>query len=208
MIFPINYRPHGNREECEKLRGHGRRLMIVLESIMAAGKTKNQTIRLTPYDGALIVAHKFFGQRIVDIYVGVPLPTPPVEKEQICLCNCNLSVGWILEVQPELVGQAHLYTVMACNHLGRSYIPYYNVLASDFTPYEVGQRVIMIPYNEMAFLCCTDKTGGMDKVRGCSPMINTEELSSDDWRTTYRILPWCMITVPLKIQKGRWNPYE
>ena len=106
-----------------------------------------------------------------------------------------------------MIDGAQLYTIMACNYDGTAYMPYPDVLASDFTPYEVGQKVVMIPYKQMAYLCCTDKTGGTDKVRGCSPYIIEDEYTKDDdeWRTKYRILPWCALTIPMKISPQEWN---
>lgn len=173
---------------------------------MATGKLDQHLIKFIPYDGALIIARKFFGTRVVDIYAGVGAQLPEV-KQRICICNCNLSFGWIMELQEETIGGAPLYTVMACNVEGTAYVPYYDVLASDFIAYEPGQKVLLTPYYSMSFLCCTDKSGGAEKVRGCSPLLLPEEITKEDdtWRTTYRVLPWCALTVPTDILPEEWN---
>lgn len=204
-MIPAKYVFHGDRQEGESLRGQARRVVTVLDNMMRTGVMENQILRFSPYDGAVITAHKFFGQTVVDIYVGVPTPEVVEPEYKICPCNCNLSLGWVLEVQLETIDSAPLYTVMACNKDGNAYIPYKDILASDWTMYEVGQPVLLIPYNSMSYLCCTDKTGGENAIRGCSPLVSTESTSSDNWRTTYRILPWCAVGIPKKLDPSRWK---
>mgnify|MGYP001263533022 CR=1 FL=1 len=206
MITPIRYRHHGDFAECKRLKGDADRVMIILESMMRLSGLKSQTIRFAPYDGSLIVARKFFGTRIVDIYASVPAPKQEAPEPQICLCNCNFSIGWVLEVQEyDTINKAQLYKVMACNNLGRVFVPYENVLCSDWTPREVGERVVMIPYNQMAYLCCTNKRGSGGP-RGCSPTVSGYDKTEDEWRTTYRIIPVCSLTIPKLVEKHRWNP--
>lgn len=203
MILPVQYRPHGDKSECAKLRGQASRVMVVLESMMAVGGDDTGKISFTPYDGSLIVARKFFGQRIVDIYAGGQIPEPPNPTPLICICNCNLSLGWILEVQTDTVNGAPLYTVMACNSDGRSYIPYRDILASDWSKYVEGQPVLMVPYNAMSYLCCSTPLG---IPRGCKPMESEYTADNQSWRTTYRILPWCAVNIPKRVDQSRWNP--
>lgn len=204
-MIPVKHRLHGSRQACEALMGQARRVMLILENMMRLNGNKQQEIRFVPYDGAMIIARQFFGTRVIDIFAGSLPPPPLLAPEKVCLCNCNFSVGWILEEQVEMVNGSQLYTVAACNNKGKVYIPYTDVLASDFSPYEVGQRVIMIPYNTMAYLCCTDKTGGESQLRGCSPLVSEDSIDSESWRTAYRILPWCAVRVPKKMLKGKWN---
>lgn len=209
MKPPVRYNYFGERMECDALRGQGRRVLGILETIMATGNQQQNLIRFVPYPGALIVAREFFGTRIVDIYAGVEPPPPLQPNPRICICNCTLSFGWILEVQPDTLDGVPLYTVMACNNDGTAYIPYPDTLASDFSEYVEGQKVLLLPYKEMAYICCTDKSGGENKVRGCTPYIVDDGLvkADEDWRTTYRILPWCALGVPLDVLPTDWNPY-
>ncbi len=204
MIQPIVFRFHGDRASGENLRGAARRCMMVLESMMVVGGVDNQKITFAPNDGSVIVAHKFFGQRVIDIYAGAPAPITEAQEPLICLCNCNLSVGWVLEEQADTINGSPLYTVMACNDNGRVYIPYRNVLASDWTQYVVGQMVVMIPYQSMSFLCCTDKSGGGGP-RGCKPTKSSLLVDDHEWRSTYRIIPWCGYTLPREVEQVRWN---
>jgi len=199
-------RYHGDTQACEDLRGQAQQVMLILENMMRLRKLDQHLIRFTPYDGALIVARKFFGTKIIDIYVNQPPPDDSIPGKVICLCNCNFSVGWIMEVpQGSNINDAQLYTVMACNNRGTSYKRYENVLASDWTNYAVGDRVIMIPYNSMAYLCCTDPAGGVDRVRGCTPSVSGEETVSQAWRTTYRIVPICALMTPMKVDARRFH---
>lgn len=205
MIFPIQYKYHPDTDEGRRLKGQGKRIMIILESMMNSDKSENQTIKFCPYDGSLIVAHKFFGQRVVDIYTQIK-PQPMSEDEKpICLCNCNFSIGWVLELQAETINGAPLYTVMACNNKGTAFVPYKDVLASDWTPYVVGDQIAMVPYYAMSFICCVDKTGAGGP-RGCKPTVSTVTTDQDEWRTAYRIVPLCTSSMPMKVEKGRWNP--
>jgi len=204
--IPVKYIFHGDRQEGEALRGQARRVSVVLDNMVRTGVVDDQILRFSPGDGSLIVARKSFGRTVIDVYTKEAVPQPEEPKVQICPCNCNLSLGWVLEVQEDDINGAPLYTVMACNNDGKAYLPYYNVLASDWTRYVVGQPVLMVPYQSMAYICCTDKTGGASLVRGCSPLVSTEELDSDTWRTTYRILPWCAVAAPNRLAPSRWNP--
>lgn len=197
MEPPVKYIFHGDRQRCEALRGQAKRVSLILDNIMSSGRLKQHSIKLVPYPGALIVASKFFGTRIVDIYIGLPQEEEKVIEKR-CLCNCNFSTGYIFEIQPETIDVAQLYTVMACVGTTR-YALFKNILASDFTAYELYQKVILIPYNQMRYLCCTaDRTGSS---RGCSPIVSQVATSEDNWRTTYRIIPWCALRVPKWVAK-------
>lgn len=204
--IPVKYIFHGDRQDGEALRGQARRIVTVLDNMVRTGAVNDQILRFSPGDGSLIVARKSFGRTVVDVYTKEVAPQPEEPKPKICPCNCNVSLGWVLEVQDDDINGAPLYTVMACNNDGRAYVPYYNILASDWSKYVVGQPVLLVPYQSMAYICCTDKTGGSSLVRGCSPIVSTELLSAASWRTTYRILPWCAFAAPNKLDPSRWNP--
>ena len=202
--IPVRYNFNGDRQEGEALRGHAKRVMFILENIMTTGGLQQHLLKFQPYPGALIIAHKFFGHRTIDIFTG---GTTPVEYEEhkICICECALSIGWVLELQPELLDGLQLYTVMACNAYGTMYVPYYDVLPSDFTKYIVGQKALLIPYNANEFTCCADKTGALGST-GCKPILTEEAKSSDDWRTAYRVTPLNAFRVPLEVWPFEWNP--
>jgi len=200
MDIPVKTRMHGDRRACEELVGQSRRIMFILETIMDNGGLEQSHIRFIPYDGAMIHAQKFWGTRIVDIYAGAGTITQPPEQK-ICPCNCNISVGWILEVQSTTMQGAPLYTVMACNVNGTAYVPYYDILASDWSQYVVGQKVILVPYNMMSYLCCTAPA----IPTGCLPTKNTHQLTDEEWRSTYRILPVCALRVPVLVSPTEWR---
>lgn len=182
----------GESGDCYKRLGFARRVMFVLESMMEIRKLDQHTARVLTGDGALVTCSKVFGKKTTIIAVGEQyIPPPPAAYK--CFCGCNYTEGWILQVQDEpLEGDGGtLYTVMACYNETR-YIMVKDVLASDFTTYEAGWKVLLVPYNAMAYLCCdvpVDATG-------CKPVKTTEAIASDDWRTTLRIVPWCALRVP------------
>jgi hypothetical protein len=112
------------------------------------------------------------------------------KKKEVCVCNCNFTLGFVSAITGTL-GEANLYSVVVCNN-ETVYVIYENILASDFTEYEQGEKVLLVPYNENTFQCCL----GWQQTSGCVPKISTETPESDNWRTTYRIIPWCAISVP------------
>lgn len=199
-MIPVKFNYHGDRQEGESLKGQANRIMLILENMMRSG-LQQHLIRFIPYDGALIVARKHFGTRTIDIYTGGK-EQEVQPKPQVCICNCNISVGWVLEVQEETINGAPLYVVMACNFDGTAYIPYHNVLATDFTPYEVSQKVLLAPYNQMGYLCCVDK---VTLPRGCQPIVTEDAVATGTWRTTYRILPYCAMRIPTLLNPEEWN---
>ena len=113
---------------------------------------------------------------------------------RICVCNCNFSTGFVIEVTGTLDDDPdgpNLYSVAACNN-EKYYVLYENILASDFTIYEPGDKVVLIPYNASNYSCCT----GQNTATGCQPVKSEFDITSDSWRTTYRIIPWCSAIIP------------
>lgn len=110
------------------------------------------------------------------------------QVQVICLCNCNFSFGIIVEEQTDkLSGDGStLYTVLVC-HNKTGYVVVKDALASDFSKYIVGQKVLVMPYNEMLYTCCNKAY----TATGCMPVKSEELIDDDAWRTTVRILPWC-----------------
>lgn len=183
--------------EARALIGRANQAMAVLERVMALDGLDQLSYRVEPYPGALIICSKVFGSRQIRIMVGRK-GRAAGEKGRECLCTCNFTTGYIFRVEPDNLDKlgadvTPLYTVLACVR-GKTYRIFEHVLASDFTKYEVGQKIIMIPYHGMSFLCCdqVSRTGPS----GCIPEASTLDLSDDDWRTTYRIIPWCGLRIP------------
>ena len=200
IVQGVRIIPVGDKFKSRQLIPDGYRVMRILENMMRLRKLDQLTIRMEPYPGAMIVCSKVFGARTMTIHTSGGGQEAQAD-EKICICNCNLSEGWILEVQDADIDGARLYTVMACNNYGRAYKRYEDVLASDFTLYEPAQKVLLIPYNTMAYLCCSSPTGP----RGCSPVKSEQATSHEDWRSTYRILPWCALNVPKLVDKSRFR---
>lgn len=160
---------------------------------------KNTSREVSPFPGVLIEC--FAGATPEHVVVTVTpqgvaaMQVLHEEIERACICNCNFSAGVVIELTGDL-DDANLYSVAVC-HNKTAYSLYENVLASDFTIYESGEKVIVIPYNLNTFLCCT----GGQNATGCNPKKSAEPFESDTWRTTYRIIPWCGLPLPRWIER-------
>lgn len=197
---PIKTILHGNMYRARQQAHHGVRLMAILERFMDFQGLKQCSMRKEIEPGLVVEASKVFGLRRIDIYVGGELVKKRREVIE-CFCNCNFAFGFVVAVNPELLDdEFQLYDVAVCFQR-RKFILRENILASDFTQYQPGQPVILIPYNDMDYLCCT--AGGAGST-GCAPMASTYEKTSEDWRSTLRIIPWCAINFPkwMKVQNG------
>lgn len=194
---PVKYIFNHDTTESRALVGNANRVMSVLENLMEFQGLDQYSIQVTPYPGALIIASKVFGARKLEILVGTPSGDGEAQAQK-CLCTCNFTVGWILKKQDNLPSsQCPLYTVMAC-HGKRRYVMVENVLASDFTRYYEFFPVVMIPYYQMAFLCCS---GAGEDPTGCRRVEYTDAgPQADAWRTSLRIIPWCAVGLP------KWRP--
>jgi len=127
---------------------------------------------------------------ISKIRIFVPSGLVGISGKKECLCNCNFTTGIVTEITGTL-DDANLYSVLTCNNK-TYYVLYKNVLASDFTIYEPGDQIILIPYNASEYSCCT----GKNTATGCQPIKSEFDIESDDWRSIYRIIPWCAVGLP------------
>lgn len=194
----------GDKDRARTFRGRALSEMAILENLMSFQELEQGVRRVQPEPGVLIECAKRFGLRsIVVLAVGGGADTSGYSEE--CLCNCNFSVGWIVKEQDEkLDNTARLYTVMACNYKTR-YVVYDNVPASDFTVYIPGQKIVLVPYSQMQFLCCPSPvvTCGNGQGYGCCPQPSTAAITADNWRATYRIIPWNAFDIPRKVNVKR-----
>ena len=184
--------PRGDYQDCLRLRGRANQIMAVLEQRMRLGNLKQLSMVVDLPNVGTIKCSNIFGQRIIEVWL------PGINEEQvtetkICICNCNFTTGWIVSVQEETIDGAPLYTVMACQG-GTRYTLVENVLASDWTVYEVMSPVVLVPYYNMSFLCCL---GNREAPTGCNKLDYADGgIESDDWRASLRIVPWCGVGLP------------
>lgn len=195
VLQPIKYIFDRTDQESQALVGTARRAMMILESLMAFQGLEQYSYSIEPYPGALIICSKVFGSRQIRILTGGKRRKVRLPQEE-CICTCNFTTGFIFEVEADNLDKdganvTPLYTVLAC--IGkRAYRIFEHTLASDFTKYEEGQKVVLIPYQGMSYLCCGTPAGPT----GCRPQKSEVDISHDDWRTTYRIIPWCGLKIP------------
>lgn len=205
VIVPPRILLHGDREKAAAYIGAARLELVKLERDMAfSGVEQGERgpIMVSP-DGVTVICTVSFDQR--NVIIKSPSGGGGGENvETKCLCNCNFSLGWVVEKQLETIDSASLYTVMACNFKKR-FTRYENVLASDWTEYIPGQKVLLVPYYQMAWLCCQDPTmdyGGTGGY-GCRAELSVVDIDNDAWRTAYRIVPYNARMIPKTIEVRR-----
>lgn len=187
--IPPKFIPIGDKEIAKTFLGVANTIMAELEKSMVHNDIQQDTRYYEPFPGALITCTKNFGLRKITIDIPIKVGKK-LRKELECYCDCNFSVGKIIEETGTLdnntgYGQIKLYRVIACNrHV--IYKLYEDCLASDFTEYLPGQKVVLIAYNEAMMTCCTEA----QLVTACKPKVSEYDIAHDNWRTTYRILPW------------------
>lgn len=194
----IKWVVRGDTRIADALRGFALSAMQGLINRMSFQNISVDTYTLTLWPGILIRCQ--VNHNIKIIYISVSAKGKKLlEKTLTCYCDCNFAVGKIIKItKPGLdeLDAVPLYTVIAC-HKEYIYKVYENCLASDFTKYLVGQKVVLVPYNAFDFLCYTSSVP--KAVQACILKKNTNNIDVAAWRTTCRIVPWCGL--PLK----KWN---
>ena len=189
MKIPTKIIFHGPYERCQAVLGIARsRLALLEDRLRRSNGTVQQgwqrPIRLDT--GEVIRCGVSFNTSVVEIYAGGE-PEPLREISRECFCSCNLALGVVVKVhEEELESDVTLYDVRVCNKKDR-YLKYENIIASDFTPYVKNQKVLVMAYNDFQYVCCSQKP----VVTACVPKKSANVVSSDAWRTTYRIIPFC-----------------
>lgn len=191
MIVPVSTSYSGNKAAARALTRVALAEMDKTERLMEF-QGLQQWSRIVDFaPGVVITTSKCFGIRTVNIDVA-QAGGGEGQIENICLCNCNFAFGVIIEEQEApLEGDgSKLYTVLVCRNK-RGYAIEKDVLASDFSPYLPGQKVLVAPYYLMEFKCCNN----VQVATGCSPVRSEEGIDSEAWRTTLRIIPWRAFTL-------------
>ena len=197
--IPTKIVPHGDYSRCMAVKGIAMSKLRLLEDRLrrSNGMVQQGWQRPITLDtGEIIRCGVSFNTSVVEIYAG-GLPVDEHVEVKECFCDCSLSMGIITEVQTEdLEPDVTLYNVRACNKKYH-YVFYENIIASDFTQYVKDQKVFLMAYNEFQYNCCTSKFAPT----GCSPTKTESVKSSDAWRTTYRIIPFCAAKFPIWMKK-------
>ena len=196
--IPIGVSLVGDIPRCYQYIGLAKSQLDILERQLSFQEINVGARSVKPFSGVTIKAWTCFNYRKVSIYVDpledVPEKPKDKPKKRECFCNCSFSVGKVLSVSDDTIDDAPLYDVVACNGSGEDsdYYIFTNTLATDFTKYLEGDTVILIPYNENLFSCCTETVWPT----GCNPKRSEYDTSNDEWRTTYRIAPWSGAIIP------------
>lgn len=210
MTIPVKIVSHGPPSDTRIWVGRGYKEMRILEEAMSFRGLKIGERKVEPHEGVLILCTVTYGLRVIEIVAGGGRGRREW-YDRSCLCNCNFSLGFIHSICDEELLGSTLYNVLACSGKKR-YVLHRRVLASDFTPYVQGQKVLLVPYSRMNFLCCSTSgpsPAGSMVASGCRPMDSRrDDIESEDWRTVYRIIPWCAVQLPkfIKVRKREDKP--
>ena len=185
-MIPISFTFSGDESAAKTLIRLGGKEMDKTTSLMKFQGLQQLKRVVDVAPGVIIITHQHFGTRRVNIHVE-PKRGGDEQVQVICLCNCNFAFGIVTEEQEStLTGDgSKLYTVLVCRNK-HGYAIEKDVLASDFSPYLPGQKVLVAPYYMMDFKCCNN----VQTATGCSPIRSEEDIAADAWRTALRILPW------------------
>ena len=196
MIVPVSTSYSGNKSAARALTRVALAEMDKTERLMEFQGLQlwSRIVDFAP--GVVITTSKCFGIRTVNIDVA-QAGGGEGQIENICLCNCNFAFGVIIEEQADPLEKdgSKLYTALVCRNK-RGYVVEKDLLATDFSPYLPGQKVLLIPYNEALFRCCEN----LYLPTGCKPIKSEIDIAADDWRTTMRIVPWRAFTLKKWIQ--------
>lgn len=185
----------GSKEGCQRVLGRANSLMEILKDRLSRGELQQGWSHHILPGGEIIKCGMQFGvpTLIITAPNGGNVPIPEFKE---CLCNCNFSIGQVLERSTEKydsgIAEYYVYNVLCCLG-GNSYILYQNILATDFVPYYVGQTVVVMAYKDFIYDCCRRNYNAT----GCYPVIDIDNVvHTEDWRTTYRIVPFCAASMP------------
>jgi len=197
MKIPTKVIFYGDRDRCQSVLGIARSRMFLLHERL---KRSNGMIKqgwqrpITLITGEVVRLAVSFNTSVIEIIAGVSQPGENfnlIEEEQKCFCDCNLSLGIITKIDEELKQSIQWIDLIACNH-ETIYVGYENIIPSDFTRYEEGQKVILMAYYDFLYDC----KNKVFSATGCDPKKSASELEDDSWRATYRIIPLCALTIP------------
>jgi len=221
---------HGDLSRCKRAQGDAVRMLIKLYESLGINSGQVQ-VGWKPatqlYTGEVVQLHIGLALDVINIYAPggeEVIDLVAVEKKiKECPCNCNMSIGSVIgavlsgtaDTLYETVGLTeapyYIYSVEVCQQ-GKSYVVFENIIGTDFTPWEVGQKVIVMAYNAFMFSCCTPERlllPGFEyfQATGCEGIPDTGFIATDenpspaeimddwDWRTSYRILPLCALPI-------------
>lgn len=187
---------HGDLDASRREEHHGLRLLEILERFMSFQGLTQCAMKKEIRPGLIVEASKVYGACRIDVYVQKG-GERQVKNVSECFCNCDFAIGYIVSLEDEKLDDKFQFYEVAVCFKNRTFLLHEHILASDFTEYVVGERVLLIPYNMADFVCCTTGTG---RATGCRPVKSELELDDDLWRTDMRIIPWCAVRIP------KWRP--
>jgi hypothetical protein len=203
MIIPTKIIFRGDIDRCKSVLGIARSRLFVFQERLKRSNGLIQQGWQRPINlitGEVIRLAVSFNTSVIEIIAegyGPDKSYKLQEEGRKCFCDCNISLGIIIKIAEELKHSIQWIDVIACNH-EKLYVVYENIIPSDFTRYEPGQKVIVMAYYDFLYDC----KNKIFSSTGCSPKKHAEIPENDTWRTTYRIVPLCALTIPQWIKNG------
>lgn len=178
---------NNNDPAAGALIGYGRKRLRELHRDMGFQNLKTYSNRIDLVSGYSIITTSSQGiNKIIILSPSDKKGGSAVEYE--CFCNCNFAVGQIKEIIP-IAGLDYLQ-IFICQK--DKYVLFENILANDFTPWRVNDVVLVMAYNGFLYDC---DMSNFDAT-ACTPIKDTvNEVTSEDWRTTFRVLPFCSLSL-------------
>lgn len=199
MLIPTKIIFKGDIDRCKSVLGIARSRLVLLHDRL---KRSNGMLQqgwqrpITLITGETIRLAVSFNTSIIEILAESRAGAQPQEVQaptQKCFCDCNISLAIIISIADEMKHGLQWMSLIACNNK-TSYVGYENIIASDFTRYEPGQKVIVIAYNGFVYNCASiSNTSG---VTGCAPQVSVYQPNVPAWLTTYRVIPLCGLLIP------------
>ena len=235
MIIPTKIVFHGDRTRCQAVLGEARSRLVLLQDRMARSGGMIQQGWQRPIQlmtGEIVRLAVSFNTSIIEIFAPANQQVASFEAAEEawkCFCNCNMAIGVVTSAiytgTPRTIYEAYglreapflVCSVDVCQQ-ERLFVGFENIIGSDFTPWQVGQQVIVMAYNRFLFGCCLESVemigpeyaifsatgclGEVDTTRYLNPTHPEYGVNIDDhdWRTTFRIIPFCALDVPLKME--------
>lgn len=181
---------NGDKDECMAWLAFAKTKSYYLADYMKKAGLAQAEKNISPQPGVDIKYFKRFNME--KIIINVDSRAGGKRRIQRCVCNCNFSVGQITEVTAVDGQDFDLLNVLCCKEK-ESFVIYEDIIGSDFTPWELNQVVVVMAYNDFLYDCYNSNFNAT----GCSPTIyEGADALEDDWRTTYRVVPFCGLKIP------------
>lgn len=151
MKVPCKIVIHGDRTRGQMLYGVAKSKLAILEHDQSLGKCTQEWRTDVLDTGEVIECCSSFNMRTIHIHTYPPKRVLGKRRERECFCSCHLSKGTVIKVTKELCCYDYLlpdtvYDVEICIDEWQwdRYVLVEGVSSLDFSPIEIGQKVLVV----------------------------------------------------------------